>query len=83
LEKLLFFSTGSIRVPAGGFANLRDDFGFAKLFGILRNNKKEAKANVLAHTCSFTIEIPEYSSYKVLARQVELAFEYEGRFEIV
>jgi E3 ubiquitin-protein ligase HUWE1 len=77
LEKLLKFSTGSTRVPAGGFSNLRYPFR------ISWNGFEEADTQRLmtGHSCFSWIKLPEYSSYDVLVSQVGLAIEHGDSFE--
>jgi hypothetical protein len=78
LEKLLLFATGSTRVPAGGFANLKHPFSISGISGILGEGSKETNTKRLmrAHTCFSHIELPNYASYEVLVSQVDLAIEY-------
>jgi E3 ubiquitin-protein ligase HUWE1 len=74
----LKFSTASTRVPAGGFINLRFPFT------IKRKSEKEADKMglMLAHSCFSEIELPDYSSYELLARQVGMSIEEGNSFEI-
>jgi hypothetical protein len=79
LKKLLLFATGSTRVPAGGFANLGDRFKISWLKGARGTaevDMEDTRRLMLGHSCFSWIELPKYSSYEVLAEQVDLAIEH-------
>mmetsp|Transcript_33976 Transcript_33976/g.30746 ORF Transcript_33976/g.30746 Transcript_33976/m.30746 type:complete len:96 (-) Transcript_33976:149-436(-) len=59
----LFFLTGSSRVPYGGFA---DD----KSISLERNYDDYDDMLPIAHTCSYALEIPEYSSKKKMREKI-------------
>ncbi len=68
LAKLLQFSTGCSKVPAGGFAGLRNKFTLKLVDG------PEDRLPV-AHTCYATIDLPKYQSGEVLASKFRTALE--------
>ena len=65
--KLLRFVTGQNRAPIGGFSQLKDTNNHVTLFNISLikyTNPDGVLPN--AHTCSNTLDLPEYSSKEIL-----------------
>jgi len=74
LAALVFFMSGSIKIPYGGFKEKP-----------LRFNRSSYGNNQLplAHTCSWAMDIPEYKSKDEMKQKILLAiFEGQGSFEM-
>ncbi len=71
LSNLLFFATGSSRVPLGGFADLEGNDGLITRFTIyyLPYNSK-VKNFIKAHTCFNRIELPCFTNKKDLENAI-------------
>ena len=80
LSNFLQFSTGTARVPIGGFAELESNRGNISRFTIVQipfvNN---CKNYIKAHTCFNRIEIPNFPSKDLLKE----AIEFIGNCEIL
>ena len=68
LEKLLFFITGSSKVPINGFSELAERSRAIKIDHINGTNKL-----CRAHTCFNTIDLPEYESEEKLEEKLLLS----------
>ena len=78
--KLLQFCTGSSRVPFEGFKNLQSTNGYQK-FSI---NKISTNRLPSAHTCFNQLDLPEYTSYEELRKNILYAInECQGGFYII
>ncbi|GJJ06087.1 hypothetical protein Clacol_000276 [Clathrus columnatus] len=74
--KVLSFATGTSRVPLGGFGELQgvqgvQRFSIHKAYG-------EPDRLPQAHTCFNQIDLPQYSSYEMLRKQLLLAINEGG-----
>ncbi|CAD8145667.1 unnamed protein product [Paramecium pentaurelia] len=68
LSKFLWFVAGSGLVPIGGFINLPKPIIIKKF---TTNNDDQSLP--ISHTCTLTMELPEYSSEQILKDKLELA----------
>ena len=77
-KKFLIFSTGSSRLPFGGFKALSPKLTIVKS----PNNKGENPDSILPSvlTCQNYLKIPEYSSFEILKEKMNLAIN-EGNNE--
>jgi E3 ubiquitin-protein ligase HUWE1 len=77
LAKVLQFSTGASRLPAGGFKNLK------YLFTLYRTACDYALAIVLpkAHTCYSQLDLPDYRDAEVLRNSFEIALNWGQGFD--
>ena len=84
LAKLKIFATGTASVPIGGFKNLLSQNHKCK-FTIKRITMLNSKFVPLpvAHACFNQIDLPDYSSYEVLARKLKQAIDETDSFEMV
>jgi E3 ubiquitin-protein ligase HUWE1 len=74
LAALVFFMSGSIKLPYGGFKEKP-----------LRFNRSSYSTTQLplAHTCSYAMDVPEYKSKEEMKQKILLAiFEGQGSFEM-
>ena len=71
-EQLLQFVTGSRRPPVGGFAHLEGFNGGVHRF-TLYASAEALDSLPRAHACICTIDVPKYSSYRVLRRSMYTA----------
>jgi len=73
LSHLVLFSTGTSRIPAGGFAVLESNRGEYKKFTI-ESSPYTAKGKCqlpTAHTCFNRITLPMYTSYEILKKNLD------------
>ena len=76
LSNLLLFSTGSSRVPLGGFADLESNGGFLSKFTIeYIEYNKNIKNFIKAHTCFNRIDLPCYINKKELECAIKFVAE--------
>jgi hypothetical protein len=77
LAKILQFSTGASRLPAGGFKSL------PKRFGLYRVSCNETVAIVLptSHTCYYQIDLPDYQTSDTLKERFNLSLAYSQGFD--
>ena len=78
--QLLFFCTGSARVPATGFANLMGYSGRQQRFSIERDDRGVERPPTAA-TCFNMLKLPPYTSAQTLAAKLRLTFWAEGFHE--
>lgn len=71
--RLVQFITGTSKVPIGGFGNLIGMGGQIRKLEITRIPHTSDKRLPSAHTCFNQLELPAYSSYKVLRQKLVLA----------
>ena len=80
LGRVLQFSTGTSRVPLGGFKNLESSRGERSKYTIqyvkCRNQEKEF---IKAHTCFNRLDLPAYGDFE----QLKEALDYIARNEIL
>ena len=80
LSNLLMFSTGTSRVPFGGFAALESNRGNISQFMIERVDYQKGKKNFIkAHTCFNRLDIPEFQTRK----EMEEAIKFISSNEII
>jgi hypothetical protein len=79
--QLLQFSTGSSRVPLGGFRELQTHSGETCPFTIL-GVPRERKMFPEAHTCFNRLELPVYRSRDELKKYLMIAIEMELRLDL-
>ena len=80
LSNLLMFSTGTSRVPFGGFAALESNRGNISQFMIERVDYQKGKKNYIkAHTCFNRLDIPEFQTRK----EMEEAIKFISSNEII
>ena len=78
LSNLLFFSTGSSRVPLGGFAQLQSSKGNISHFTIeYISYVSNTKNFIKAHTCFNKIDLPNFPNKKELEEAIEFISEKE------
>lgn len=70
--QLLFFITGSFKVPLGGFKN--QVITFVSSYG---EEEEQVKHLPVAHTCSKMLELPKYDSKETLKQKLITAI-WEG-----
>ena len=78
--QLLFFCTGSARVPATGFANLMGYSGQQQRFTI-ECDDRGTEIPPTAATCFNTLKLPPYASAETLAAKLRLIFWSQGFHE--
>ena len=72
LSNFLQFSTGTARVPIGGFAELESNRGNISRFTIVQIPFIEKNINYIkAHTCFNRIELPNFPNKNLLKEAVE------------
>ena len=80
LSNLLMFSTGTSRVPFGGFAALESNRGNLSKFKIEKGEYKLFEKNYIkAHTCFNRLEVPEFETKE----QMEEAIKFISSNEII
>ena len=77
-KKFLLFTTGTSRLPVGGFKNLNPKFTVVKRSTEKGENPDNYLPTVM--TCQNYLKIPEYSSYEVLRDKLTYAMN-EGNNE--
>ena len=78
LSNLLLFSTGSGRVPLGGFAALESNRGNISRFTIeMLPYEKGRKNFIKAHTCFNRIDIPLYKNKEEMVEMVKFVANQE------
>ena len=78
LSNLLLFSTGSSRVPLGGFAELESNRGNLSQFTIEHINYYPNKKNFIkAHTCFNRIDLPCFPNKRELEEAIRFVSEKE------
>ena len=76
LSNLLLFSTGSSRVPLGGFADLESNNGFLSRFTIEHvQYNKNVKNFIKAHTCFNRIDLPGFTNKDELKSAIKFVSE--------
>lgn len=73
-RQLLLFTTGSERVPLAGLAALPL---------VVQRSGDDSEMLPVAHTCSFTLDLPSYSSRGKLQKKLVLALQYARGFGLV
>ena len=80
LSNLLMFSTGTSRVPFGGFAALESNRGNVSQFMIEQGEYQEGQKNYIkAHTCFNRLSIPEFETKE----EMEEAIKFISSNEII
>ena len=75
---MLQFSTGSTRVPIGGFKSLQSNRGNTAPFCISKVEYEEGKDNFIkAHTCFNRIMLPNFPNFQLLHEGLEYVIENE------
>ena len=78
LKRLLQFSTGSTRVPVGGFKCLISNRGNLSPFSISKINYEEGKQNYIkARTCFNRIILPNFPDESKLLEGINFVIENE------
>ena len=78
LSRLLQFSTGSTRVPVGGFKCLQSNRGNLAPFSISKINYEEGKQNYIkARTCFNRINLPDFPDEAKLLEGINFVIENE------
>ena len=78
LSNLLLFSTGSGRVPLGGFAVLESNRGNISRFSIVMIPYEQGRKNFIkAHTCFNRIDIPLYKNKEEMVEMVKFVANQE------
>ena len=78
LKRLLQFSTGSTRVPVGGFKSLQSNRGNLAPFSISKINYEEGKQNFIkARTCFNRINLPNFPDKQKLLEGINFVIENE------
>ena len=78
LSNLLMFSTGTSRVPYGGFAALESNRGNLSKFKIEPSEYKYYERNFIkAHTCFNRLDIPEFNSKEELEEAIKFVSSNE------
>jgi hypothetical protein len=75
LRGMLHFVTGTLHVPAGGFANLQGHAGSHK-FSIAKGVHLKVDALPVVHACICTMDWPEYESFEVAQQKLRVAIEF-------
>lgn len=75
---LLLFITGSPILPVGGLKSLSPKLTIEKLYpkNVLQNPDIELPTS---YTCTYTINLPEYSSKEIFVRQMDLALKFGSK----
>lgn len=79
LSKVLQFSTGASRLPAGGFDDLPDN-GFC-LYRVSGDETDGIKILPTARTCFYQLNLPDYSNDGILKDRFDLAIGSSEGFE--
>ena len=66
-KQFLIFTTGSSRLPFGGFKSLSPKFTVVKKYCEDGNNPDDYLTTVM--TCQNYLKLPEYSSYNILEKK--------------
>ena len=78
LSRLLQFSTGSTRVPVGGFKSLQSNRGTISPFSIYKiDYEKEKKNYIKARTCFNRINLPNYPDEEKLLEGINFVIDNE------
>ena len=78
LKRLLQFSTGSTRVPIGGFKCLQSNRGNLAPFSIFKINYEEGKQNYIkARTCFNRINLPDFPDEEKLLKGINFVIDNE------
>ena len=78
LSRLLQFSTGSTRVPVGGFKCLQSNRGNLAPFSISKIKYEEGKQNYIkARTCFNRINLPDFPDEAKLLEGIDFVIENE------
>ena len=78
LKRLLQFSTGSTRVPVGGFKCLQSNRGNLAPFSISKINYEEGKQNYIkARTCFNRINLPDFPDEEKLLKGINFVIDNE------
>ena len=78
LKRLLQFSTGSTRVPIGGFKCLQSNRGNLAPFSIFKINYEEGKQNYIkARTCFNRINLPDFPDEEKLLKVINFVIDNE------
>ena len=78
LSRLLQFSTGSTRVPVGGFKSLQSNRGKLAPFSIYKVEYEKGKKNYIkARTCFNRINLPNFPDAKTLLEAINFVIENE------
>ena len=72
-KKFLIFSTGSSRLPIGGFKSLSPKLTVVKKYCEEGSNPNDFLPTVM--TCQNYLKIPEYSRYDILEKKILMAME--------
>ena len=72
-KKFLIFSTGSSRLPIGGFKSLSPKLTVVKKYCEEGSNPNDFLPTVM--TCQNYLKIPEYTRYDILEKKILLAME--------
>jgi hypothetical protein len=78
LSRLLQFSTGSTRVPVGGFKSLQSNRGKISPFSIYKVEYEEGKKNYIkARTCFNRINLPNFPNEEKLLEGINFVIDNE------
>ena len=78
LSRLLQFSTGSTRVPVGGFKSLQSNRGKLAPFSIYKIEYEKGKKNYIkARTCFNRINLPNFPDEKTLLEAINFVIDNE------
>ena len=78
LSRLLQFSTGSTRVPVGGFKSLQSNRGKLAPFSIYKVEYEKGKKNYIkARTCFNRINLPNFPDEKTLLEAINFVIDNE------
>ena len=78
LSRLLQFSTGSTRVPVGGFKSLQSNRGKLAPFSIYKVEYEKGKKNYIkARTCFNRINLPNFPDEETLLEAINFVIENE------
>jgi hypothetical protein len=78
LSRLLQFSTGSTRVPVGGFKSLQSNRGKISPFSIYKVEYEEGKRNYIkARTCFNRINLPNFPNEEKLLEGINFVIDNE------
>jgi len=80
-RSFLQYTTGSPRLPLGGFADLKPKLTVAKRITVENENPDKFFPSVM--TCQNFVKLPEYSSYKILKQKFDYTLhEGQGPFTL-
>ena len=79
--QLLHFATGSARVPAAGFANLRGYNGLTHRFRIELGAADTRHRLPSASTCFNCLKLPPYATLRLMRERVMLALDGARDFD--